>query len=33
MRVFDVMTKASVTETPTESLTQAATRMWTQQTG
>lgn len=33
MQVFDVMTKASVTETPTESLTQAATRMWTQQTG
>src|SRR5665811_589460 len=33
MRVCDVMTKASVTETPTESLTQAATRMWTQQTG
>lgn len=33
MQVFDVMTKASVTHQPTETLKDAATQMWTQQTG
>lgn len=33
MRVADIMTKASVTESPADSLRDAAARMWSQQTG
>lgn len=33
MQVADVMTKASITESPAESLREAAARMWSQQTG
>ncbi|HVB27477.1 MAG TPA: CBS domain-containing protein [Mycobacteriales bacterium] len=33
MQVADVMTKASVTESPADSLKAAAARMWSQQTG
>ena len=33
MRVSDVMTEATVTETPTDNLRAAAERMWRQQTG
>lgn len=33
MQVADIMTKASVTETPSDSLREAASRMWSQQTG
>ncbi|HYZ56063.1 MAG TPA: CBS domain-containing protein [Streptosporangiaceae bacterium] len=33
MQVSDVMTEATVTETPTDSLRAAAERMWRQQTG
>ena len=33
MLVSDVMTKASVTQSPTETLKSAASRMWGQQTG
>lgn len=33
MRVSDVMTKASISESPDESLKSAAARMWGQQTG
>ena len=33
MRVADIMTSASVTESPSDTLKDAATRMWQQQTG
>ncbi|MGH8868839.1 MAG: CBS domain-containing protein [Actinomycetes bacterium] len=33
MRVADVMTKASISESPTDTLRGAAERMWQQQTG
>jgi CBS domain-containing protein len=33
VRVADIMTKASVTESPADSLRDAAARMWSQQTG
>ncbi|MHB1612749.1 MAG: CBS domain-containing protein [Actinomycetes bacterium] len=33
MRVAEIMTEASITETPSETLAAAAERMWTQQTG
>jgi CBS domain-containing protein len=33
MRVADIMTRASVTDSPTDSLVDAASRMWGQQTG
>jgi CBS domain-containing protein len=33
MQVAEIMTKASVTETPGDSLREAAARMWSQQTG
>lgn len=33
MHVSEVMTKASVTESPSETLKDAASRMWAQQTG
>lgn len=33
MHVADVMTEASITESPTDNLRAAAERMWTQQTG
>ena len=33
MQVSEVMTRASITESPAESLRAAASRMWNQQTG
>ena len=33
MQVAEIMTKASVTETPSDTLKDAASRMWSQQTG